>query len=503
MSEANKISDVFSDNSFSIVLIQSLIDMFDDMIWIMSEDGKILLYNQSFQRFFKIKRQKDIEDELPLKLKPGRFDKTNPSSVRSIVEKEEANIKNESFIIEKHNVLHNETLFIIGRAYRNTGSGLYISDYVYLKALMDNIPFQIYFKDLNSKFTLINKKQAEVLGISNPEEALGKSDFDYFTYDHAQKAYEDEQKIIKTGKPIILETERIRSKEGDYIWMNATKAAIRDQNNKPIGTVGISYDVTEKVMMDNQLRIAKQKAEESDHLKTAFLANMSHEIRTPMNGIIGFINLLKEQDISEPERAEFFNHIESCTHTLLHLIDDIIDIAKIESGQINIENEDTDITKLVTGLMKTFEETTKKSDRSNLNLYLQMPDSNEEIILYTDPQRVRQILMNLVNNAIKYTEEGFVKLGFDIQDEKLQFYVMDTGIGIPDDKKDIIFKRFGQANQSIYLSKKGTGLGLSISKNLVELLGGEIWFESEENKGSTFYFTLPMHTQKEKKDSVL
>jgi PAS domain S-box-containing protein len=339
----------------------------------------------------------------------------------------------------------------------------------------------------------MNQQQAATLGIQSPRDAIGKTDFDFFTSDHAQSALKDEQRIMKTGNPLVLKKERIRNPDGSFSWVNTTKAAIKNTKGEVIGIVGITYDVNDKVITENKLKKAKKKAEESDNLKSAFLANMSHEIRTPMNGIIGFVNLLKEPDITPEEKKEFFGHIESCTNALLTLIDDIIDISKIESGQISIKITDFNLNELMSDIFKTFNGSIKSNRKDQVELIFNQPalDTNH-VIMRTDLHRLRQIITNLLSNAYKFTEKGTVELGYELKGEGfIKFYVKDTGIGIPENQKDVIFKRFGQANQSIYLSNKGTGLGLSISKNLVNMLGGNIWFESEMEKGSTFYFQIP------------
>jgi two-component system, sensor histidine kinase and response regulator len=363
----------------------------------------------------------------------------------------------------------------------------------FLQVLMDYIPYTIYFKDLEGKFTKINKAQARLIGAAKPEDALGKTDFDFFNEQHAKIAFADEQRILTTGIPLIEKVELLKDAEGNERWVTATKIPVKDNFGNITGLVGVSIDITEKRMAEEKLRESKERAEESDRLKTAFLANMSHEIRTPMNGIIGFSNLLRNPDLLEAERNDFLNHITSCGNTLLNLIDDIIDISKIEAGQIKIRITDCSINGVIDELFDSFEAAKLREGKQSVKLIKNAALSNDKSITLTDPFRLRQIISNLIGNALKFTLEGHIEFGYTLEpDDYLQFFVKDTGIGIPKDKQELIFERFGQVlDSNFYINQKGTGLGLAISSNLVKLLGGRMWVTSEPGKGSNFYFTLP------------
>lgn len=361
-----------------------------------------------------------------------------------------------------------------------------------LQALMDNFPHTIYFKDKESKFIRINKAQATLLGLSHPDEAIGKTDFDYFTQLHALEAYKDEQKILTTGEQLIGKTERIRNAQGKFIWVSATKIAIRNNHGEITGLVGISIDVTERHLANQKLREARKKAVESDKLKSAFLANMSHEIRTPMNGIIGFSNLLKMGGADKDQQMEYLGFIEKCGNTLLSLIDDIIDISKIEAGQLTVRETETCITDILHEVFVSFDRNRISENNKAVELRLILPDTSCPLYIRTDPCRFKQVISNLIGNALKFTEEGFVEFGYKTASGEVEFYVKDTGIGIPKDKFRIIFDRFGQVITNDKHNQKGTGLGLAISVNIVKLLGGKMWLESEVGKGSTFFFTLPL-----------
>jgi len=256
-------------------------------------------------------------------------------------------------------------------------------------------------------------------------------------------------------------------------------------------------------MMDNyRLRIqeesakylqAKDKAEDSDRLKSAFLANMSHEIRTPLNGIIGFSELLSENDLEEEVRKSYVEMIQNSGNQLLTIIGDILDISKIESNQMKISKLDVDLPKILKSCLATGEHFKTIQGKTRINLSLNIPDGFQDFHLKTDPYRLTQILDNLISNAIKNTDAGSVEFGikdiFEIEGaKKIEFYVKDTGVGIKPENFEVIFERFGRIhNERI---QRGNGIGLCISKALVELLGGTISLESEFNKGTTFYFNI-------------
>ncbi|MBS2209888.1 response regulator [Carboxylicivirga mesophila] len=242
------------------------------------------------------------------------------------------------------------------------------------------------------------------------------------------------------------------------------------------------------------LTLAKRKAEESDHLKTSFLSNMSHEIRTPMNAILGFSNLLSHPDISTTEKEEFINLIRINGKNLLTLVEDIIDISKIDSGQLQIKNAPCKLHHVMMQVYESFLDDIKRRGLFNLKLYLKEGVSDENIRILTDEHRLKQILINLVGNAVKFTERGFIEFGYTQEDDQfLRFYVKDTGIGLPKGKENEIFDRFSKFNDDKERLYGGTGIGLSIVKHLVTLMGGEVWVESEPLVGTTFFFTLPYH----------
>jgi len=237
---------------------------------------------------------------------------------------------------------------------------------------------------------------------------------------------------------------------------------------------------------------AKERAEESDRLKSAFLANMSHEIRTPMNGILGFSELLKTPNLSGGKQQNYIRIIEKSGKRMLNIINDIISISKIESGLTEVNKTETNINEQIEYIYTFFK---PEAEAKGITLSFENLLTSKEAIVKTDKEKFIAILTNLVKNAIKYSEKGSIEIGYILKSEQLQFYVKDTGIGIEKDRQEAIFERFIQADISDKDAYQGAGLGLSISKAYVEMLGGRLWVESEKGKGSTFYFTLPFDVQ--------
>ena len=247
-------------------------------------------------------------------------------------------------------------------------------------------------------------------------------------------------------------------------------------------------------LSNEKLQMAKEKAEESDRLKSAFLANMSHELRTPMNGIIGFSKLIIDSnDLSPETQKKYLNIIHKSGYILLNLVNDIIDLAKIEAMQLKLNFTEFKLNELIDELLSFFNSEKDNLEKKELKIIAEKECHFKEVVIYSDSNRIRQVLYNLLNNALKFTEKGFIRFGYSIEKEEILFFVKDTGIGLTDEDKRIIFERFRQVDDKSTRRYGGSGLGLTISKGIVENLGGKIWVETEKEAGSTFYFTVPLN----------
>ena len=363
-------------------------------------------------------------------------------------------------------------------------------------------------------------------------EQLNKKEF--LSEEYINSVHLEDQAYVRKGlfeainskNDYTLEYRRYGNKSVQYIKLIGD--INRDKSGKALNIFGVSMDITDQKMkeialldrewdlqksneeylivnkklsenndlilgMNVDLKLAKEKAEESDRLKSSFLANVSHEIRTPMNAIIGFSELLEDDDLDNDSRKLFTHTIRTRSADLLNIINDILDISRLESGTLVVDEFSGSISKELNELVSYYNTKNEKIARKPVVFSLQNLLTSEQDIIITDFNRLKQVLMNLIDNAFKFTPEGMIEIGCQLKDvDTVLFYVKDTGIGISENKLEMIFGRFKQATEAHLTDKYGgTGLGLSISKGLIELLKGHIWVESEKGKGTTFFFTIP------------
>ncbi len=302
-----------------------------------------------------------------------------------------------------------------------------------------------------------------------------------------QEEYEEMWSTLRSGRTWSGET-RNRKKDGRFFQEKVIISPLLDESGNLTNYIIISEDITGRKKMVQDLVVAKEKAEESDRLKTSFLNNLSHEIRTPLNAITGFSALLSEPGLPAERKVEFTGIIMESSDQLLTVLNDIISISAIETGQVEVIEMKTDVEDLFVSIYRKFASKAGESDNC-LKYCIDGMEGDHEIL--TDSNKLMQILSNLVNNAVKFTGNGEVKYGCSLSDDSLYFYVSDTGIGIPSGMHQEIFKPFRQLETANNRKYGGPGLGLSIAGAYVKLLGGRIWLESEPGAGSTFYFTLP------------
>lgn len=293
------------------------------------------------------------------------------------------------------------------------------------------------------------------------------------------------------GKAEIYECEyRMKNVEGNYLWFHDAGRIVQRENEK-ILVAGIVTEITAKKEAGRLVVEAKKQAESANDQKNQFLANMSHEIRTPINAMLGFASLLREEGLEADTRHLYLDIIESSSQQMLNLINDIMDISKIEAGQLKIKKLPCSLNKLLLETEILFNQLKQLRGRANLKIEAELPNSAEELFIVTDPERLKQILINLISNSLKFTDEGGIRFGYKLENNRLNFYVEDSGAGMSKEDQKIIFERFKQADNQGKAKYQGTGLGLAITKALVNLLGGSIAVDSEPGKGSLFTFDLP------------
>jgi PAS domain S-box-containing protein len=366
------------------------------------------------------------------------------------------------------------------------------------RSLIDALPDYLYAKDLECRFVIANKAVAEAMK-STPTEMIGRCDSDFYPPGLAESYLEDDQFVLRSGEPLINRSERSTDSQGNDITVLTTKVPLRDDHGKIIGLVGVGKDITARVRAEEQAQLAREAAEAANRAKSDFLANMSHEIRTPMNGVIGMAELLLDTALDADQR-DFAETIRDSGSSLLTVINDILDFSKVESGKLELERVDLNMRDTVEEVARLLSiQAHAKGLEVTVQLDPKLPDW-----VKGDAGRIRQILLNLAGNAVKFTSIGEVSLEVKVIEAsevgtRLRCEVRDTGIGIPSDRLNSLFTPFMQVDTSTTRRLGGTGLGLSIVRKLVELMDGDTGVESMEGKGSTFWFTafLPAATHRQ------
>ena len=355
------------------------------------------------------------------------------------------------------------------------------------RTLTEIAPVGVFHANKKGELTFINERLCEIFDLSE-EEILGNGWQDSVHRNDMRLVEDQWEKVRKLNLPGKLEF-RILWKNGNERW--ALGHIVPEPESNPInfGYVGTITDITYLKNIEQEQVELREKAERSDRLKSAFLANMSHEIRTPMNGILGFSNMLKEPGITGNEQLKYLNIIEESGTRMLTLIDDLINISKIEAGILEVHQKEVNLNRLLQEIHDVFSIEAKKAN-VDLILNLEFPDKDAHFII--DEEKVFGVVTNLVKNALKFTSEGQITFGYLKKENFLEFFVLDTGIGIPSNRLSTIFERFVHSEPIGNKAQEGTGLGLAIAKAYVELLGGKIWVESEITKGTQFHFTIPI-----------
>ncbi len=429
-----------------------------------------------------------------------------------------------------HNAYDQKTSFTILREYtfRATNSTKYVSaTYSFLppdsvqivtvditeqknaekELIRQKILFETMFNSI-SDGVIITNSQREIMvankGMNllfgyNPEELIGQS---------AEKIYAQNSEFVKAGNIIFNELNKenekrfeteYRKKHGEIFKGETFGAKLFDTQNQWIGNLAIIRDITERIEFIDALSKAKEKAEESDKLKTEFMNNLSHEIRTPLNGILGFSGLLAHENTFDKKQLHYINIIQNSGQQLLRIIDEIVEISELVTKQVNINFRVISFHELLMDLYHFFR---PMALAKNISLFIKKQHKRNPCFIYSDYEKLQRILNILIENAIKYTENGFIKIGYSIKDERLEIFVQDTGIGIEKDKFNEIFALFAQVEKEISKKTGGLGLGLCIAREYIKLLEGNIFLTSEVEKGSTFYIQIPYKAMEINKNNL-
>ncbi len=482
-----------------ITLLTDVINNSVEDIFAMKEDGTLIFANRQFRQHNGIDNNENIEDYNICNLGTFFRDKEEWNSFIASLPKGEKKIgimhkkpyplfpeiiMTEGIAYWMTNQYGEETLWGFTRDISKRVKGEQMNKQLHqiLDQTIENLPASIVVKDINNDFRYIYRNREAYRRGLHRENAIGKNDFDYYPQDVAQEKRKIDIEVSQSGKEKHWTNLEV-DKDGKPLYLDKRKKVLEGEN--PL-LLCIDWDITELEEMKQQLVMAKEKAENSDKLKSAFLANMSHEIRTPLNAIVGFSRIIAESDDIE-ERRNYYRIIEENNERLLQLINEILDLSKIESGIIEMNISDVDMYELC---QETYN---AHKLRCPADVELIFEPSAPGTIAKGDKNRIFQVISNLIGNAFKFTKSGNISYGYCIKNNMLNFHVSDTGMGIAKDKVDKIFERFVKANNVA----QGTGLGLSISKVIIERLGGTISVSSIEGEGTTFEFTLPLATPKQ------
>jgi PAS domain S-box-containing protein len=340
-----------------------------------------------------------------------------------------------------------------------------------LRALIDNVPDLMYVKDTLSRFIVANVAVARAKGVRSPEDLIGKTDFDFFSRDIAAGYYQDEQNLIRAKQPLVDHEEQSVTETGLPIWLLTTKVPLLDSNGDDTGIAGVGHDITARKKAELEWQRAKDAASRA---KSEFLANMSHEIRTRLNGVIGMTDLALDTQLT-PEQRDYLQTVKLSADFLLTVINDILDFSKVEAGKVELELRAFNLRDCLETALKTL---ANRADEKGLEILCDIASEVPEVAC-GDSTRLRQIVLNLIGNSIKFTHEGEVTLkvqpeSSDADSDSIHFIVSDTGIGIPLEKQNSIFDPFSQGDTSTSRKYGGAGLGLTSSARFITLMGGRI-----------------------------
>ncbi|MCF8381370.1 MAG: PAS domain S-box protein [Bacteroidales bacterium] len=509
--EANKSLQIaIEDVEKSEKYLENIIENIADPIFVKDEDSKLLIVNDAFCQLFGLNKKNIIGKDLAEDVSPEeresflRIDKMVLNNGKENVNEETLTVRGgetKTIATKKSRFLDEKgRKFLIGVIRDITErkqSEIELlkakekaqeSEEKY-KALYENAPLAYQSLNENGSFNDVNPTWLSTLGYKR-EEVIGKFFKDFLHLDW-QSHFEKNYPAFKKRGYVSDVQFKIRHKKGHYLDISFEGCIGYHSDGSFKQTYCVFQDITEKKQALEDLLIAKEKAEESDRLKSAFLANMSHEIRTPMNGILGFTSLLKKPNLTGEEQQKFIEIIQKSGNRMLNTVNDIIDVSRIESGIVELSLSEVNITEQLKYLHSFFK---PEATKNGTQLLIKNEINDQDFRINTDAEKLNSILTNLIKNAIKYTSQGSIEMAYSLKNENgqdyVEFSVKDTGVGIKKDRQTAIFDRFVQADIEDIHAKQGSGLGLTISKAYTEMLGGRMWIDSVEGLGSTFYFTI-------------
>jgi two-component system sensor histidine kinase/response regulator len=524
-SDNNSGTDIARDRLF----LRAIIDNLPDAIYVKDKESRKIIANLTDVKNLGLNSEEELLSKTDFDFYPEEIAEGFLADDRSVLQTGKGVINREEFFIDKAGKKHwlltskiplkdhnNNIIGIIGIGRditeRKIAEEALEYERNFLKTLIDCLPDAIYAKDAAGRKTIANLADLWNMGYTSEKEVLGKTDYDFFPKEIADKFFANDHSIIETGKAVINREEYFFDKEGNKHWLQTSKVPLRNNKYEVVGLIGISRDITSQKIAEEELKNAYEKLGETNEdlkkanrVKADFLANMSHEIRTPLNAVIGLTELLLRTPLNN-EQKDYVQTILNSGDILLSLINDILDLSKIEAQKIDLEKQPFDI---MVCIEEALDLLAGKAEQKEIELAYSLTKGLPTRFM-GDVTRLRQILVNLLSNSIKFTEKGEVVISIsgqllDAFSYKLNFTVRDTGIGIKPEVCKNLFQAFTQADASTTRKFGGTGLGLTISKRLSELMGGTMWVESEGiGKGSTFYFSIisELSNEKEKEKNI-
>lgn len=479
--------------------LRTIIQTIPDLVWLKDTNGTYLLCNPKFEDFFGFK-ESEIIGKTDFDFVPNELARFFRQKDKEALEANKPSTNTEwiKFANDGHREFletiktpmygsDGKVIGILGIARDFTAHAIAENELRKFMLGIENSSDAIFVTSIDGTIEFINPSFETIYGFSSTD-AIGKTPRILKSGLIPQEGYKHFWDTLLSGNPIKGEIKN-KTKDRRIIDIEASNNPIIDNTGNIVGFLSINRDITDKKQVLADLILAKEKAEESDRLKSAFLNNISHEIRTPLNAITGFSALLTMPDNDTATQSMYIESILKSSDQLLSIVYDIIDMSNIEAKASNLIVRKVDLNSLIDRLYKQF--LPAASDK-NLNLKISTHLSSVGVEIVTDSSKVDRILSNLISNAIKFSQKGDITFGYELKGSFVEFFVADKGIGIPYEEHSKIFEKFYQVEKKLNRQFEGTGLGLSICKAFVEYLKGKIWLESESGNGSTFYFTLPI-----------